>query len=175
MQWYWSQSSYGFYADTINDSMPDDALAIPTEDHDSLLAALNSGQIVIMSKGRPVAVDRPVSAPTVDDLRAYAARKRYTVETGGIVVNGASIDTDRASQSMITGAYAYAQANPDAQVMFKASSGWVQLSAAQVISIATAVGAHVQAAFTAECAVDAAISAGSVADYSGIDAWEWPA
>lgn len=115
------------------------------------------------------------AAPTVDDLKSYAAARRFVVETGGITVSGASIDTSRESQSLITGAYAYSQAHPDEAITFKAKSGWVTLSAAQVAAIATAVAAHVQAAFAAEQAVDAAIDAGTITTLADIDAADWPA
>ncbi|SCM73337.1 conserved hypothetical protein [uncultured Pleomorphomonas sp.] len=114
------------------------------------------------------------SAPTTAELVSYAAAKRYAVETGGVTVAGASIDTGRESQAMITGAYAYAHANPEANVSFKATSGWVILTAAEVTAIATAVAAHVQACFTAEKAIDDAIDAGTVTTTAEIDAWAWP-
>ena len=114
------------------------------------------------------------AAPTVDELKSYAAAKRFAVETGGIVVNGSEIDTSRESQSLITGAYAYSQAHPDEAITFKAKSGWVTLTSAQVAAIATAVAAHVQAAFAAEQVVDAAIDAGTITDFAGVDAADWP-
>lgn len=113
--------------------------------------------------------------PTAAGLTAYAAARRYSVETGGITVNGASIDTTRESQSLITGAYAYSQANPEAAITFKAKSGWVTLSAEQVAGIATAVAAHVQAAFATEQAVDAAIDAGTITTTAEVDGADWPA
>lgn len=114
----------------------------------------------------------PEPAPV--DLYAYAASKRYAVETGGIVLNGMHIMTDRASQSMITGAYNYVQANPEVTVRFKTVGGFVELRAAQMTAIANAVGAHVQAAFTAEGEVDAQIIAGSISTKAEIDAFAWP-
>lgn len=112
--------------------------------------------------------------PPAVDLVAYAAAKRYEVETGGIVINGAAIDTSRDSQSMITGAYAYSQANPGETIQFKAMGGWVTLDAATMAAIATAVGAHVQACFAAEAAVQAAITAGTITTTAEIDAAGWP-
>lgn len=76
---------------------------------------------------------------------------------------------------MITGAHAYALANPEATIAFKASGGFATLSSAQVIAIATAVGAHVQACFAAEAAINAAITAGTITDFAEIDAADWPA
>lgn len=114
-------------------------------------------------------------APTKDDLLSYAAAKRWTVETGGITVNGASIDTSRDSQAMIANAYAYVTSSGAASISYKASSGWVTMDAATVKAVALAVGAHVQAAFASEQTVDAAIEAGTIATYAAVDAASWPA
>ncbi len=114
----------------------------------------------------------PEPAPV--DLYAYAASKRYAVETGGIVLNGMRVMTDRASQSLITGAYNYVQANPDITVKFKTSGGFVELTAAQMTAIANAVGAHVQAAFAAEGEINQQIIAGTITTPAEIDAFGWP-
>lgn len=93
------------------------------------------------------------------DLKAYAAAARYAKETAGIAVGNAQIATDRDSQGMVAGAYAYVQANPSVTTNFKTASGFVSLSAAQITSIAMAVGGHVQACFAAEAQVDSGLSA----------------
>lgn len=119
----------------------------------------------------------PPAAPppaSKDELIAYAADKRWRVETGGITVGGALIDTSRESQSMITGAYAYSQPNPAETITYKATSGWVTIDAATMAAIATAVGAHVQACFGAEAAVAAEIEAGTITTTAEIDAADWP-
>ncbi len=108
------------------------------------------------------------------ELNAYAASKRYAVETGGIIVNDMHVATDRASQSMITGAYNYAQANPGVMVQFKTAAGFLELTATQMTAIADAVGSHVQAAFATESSVAAAIQAGTISTFAEIDAASWP-
>lgn len=112
--------------------------------------------------------------PSAEALVAYAADKRWRVEIGGITVAGVGIATDRASQAMITGAAAFARENPAAVIDFKAAGGFVSISAAQVIAIGLAVGAHVQSCFAAEAALVAAIGAGTVMDFAGVDGWAWP-
>ncbi|WP_054312928.1 DUF4376 domain-containing protein [Mesorhizobium sp. 1M-11] len=112
--------------------------------------------------------------PLKVQLTAYAADKRWQVETGGITVGGATIDTSRESQAMITGAYAYSQANPTETISYKAASGWVSMDAATLAAIATAVGAHVQACFAAEAAMAAEIEAGTITTTAEIDAADWP-
>ena len=126
----------------------------------------------------PIVAATPADAvltPTKADLVAYAASKRFAVETGGIVVNGAQIDTSRESQSMIANAFAYVQASGAASVEYKTASGWVTMDAPTVKAVALAVGAHVQACFAAEQAVDAAISAGTITTTAQIDSAAWPA
>jgi len=127
----------------------------------------------------PAALASAVSAADPDDdkprLLSYAAARRFVIETGGVTVNGAEIDTSRDSQAMITGAYAYSQANPSEAIKFKAASGWVTLDAATLAAIATAVGAHVQACFATEASVAADIDAGTITTPAEIDAADWPA
>ncbi|WP_436030976.1 DUF4376 domain-containing protein [Rhizobium rhizogenes] len=111
--------------------------------------------------------------PVPVDLYAYAAAKRYVVETGGIVINGMSVMTDRQSQSLITGAYNYVDANPDVTVQFKTTSGFVELTATQIKAVANAVAAHVQASFAAEGAIDQEIIAGTITTTAEIDGFAW--
>lgn len=122
-----------------------------------------------------VFVQPVIAPPTQADLMNYAANRRWQIETGGITVGGVAIDTSRDSQAMITGAYAYSQAHPEEPIKFKAASGWVTLDEPTMAAIATAVGAHVQASFAVEEAVDAAVSAGTITSFAEIDAAAWPA
>ena len=122
----------------------------------------------VIDGGEPAPTLMPVTLPE------YAAARRYAVETGGIVISGVAVATDRASQAMLAGAFAFANQNPEATIQYKAASGWVSLTHDQVVAIANAVGAHVQACFAAEHAVDAAIAAGTITTRSEIDEWEWP-
>ncbi len=152
-------------------TVPEGAVEISDEQWQELLN--NQGQRYWT--GSEVAVYLPpIVPPTTADLLAYAADKRWQVETGGITVAGAEIDTNRDSQAMITGAYAYSQAHPEEPIKFKAASGWVTLDAATMAAIATAVGAHVQESFAVEEAVDAAIAAGTITTFEEIDAAGWP-
>jgi hypothetical protein len=85
------------------------------------------------------------------DARAeLIADKRFSVETGGIEVGGASIPTDRHTQQVLTAMYVRAMADENYTVKFKTSNGFVDLVATQIIAIASAVHDHVQAAFDRE-------------------------
>lgn len=162
-------------------------IEIDASQHGAALDALLSGREVAIIDGTMIIrdprpsehhewegvewVDRtpePVSEPI--GLLSYAAQKRWEKETGGIEVNGQFIDTSRESQSMITGAYAYSQANPAEMIQFKAASDWVTLDAPTMAVIATAVGAHVQACFALEATVASQIADNTITTTGEIDA-----
>lgn len=126
---------------------------------------------VEMTPDELAALAAPASA---DDLRAHAAARRFRVETGGVAVGGATVDTTRESQSMINGALAFVQVAGAASMPFKAKSGWITLTGEEVAAIAVTVAGHVQACFAAERAVDEAITDGTITTREQIDAWPWP-
>ncbi|MCB2106345.1 MAG: DUF4376 domain-containing protein [Rhodobacteraceae bacterium] len=103
-------------------------------------------------------------------LDVYAADCRFRKETGGVVINGATIATDRGSQAMTSGAFNYVTVNLDKVISYKTAGGFVSLTADQVKAIADAVGAHVQACFDKEAFVLAQIAAGAITSVAEIDA-----
>lgn len=141
---------------------PNDASGVPT------LAALRA-ELARWGLALP---DALAEAPTPADLVAYAAARRFAAETGGVVVNGVTVATDRDSQSMVANAYAGMQAGGVASVKFKAASGWIELTADQMKAVALAVFAHVQACFSAEDGCDAGIHASppTITTFAEIDA-----
>lgn len=94
------------------------------------------------------------------DHAAQIATARYQHETAGITVNGVNIDTHRDSQALITAAALSAVIDPAYVCVWKALSGPVELTAVQLIDIATAVRAHVQASFDREFQLLAAVAEG---------------
>lgn len=102
-------------------------------------------------------------------LLAKLADVRYQHETGGIVINGAEVKTDRESQSTITGAYARAISNPAATVKWKADNGFVTLDAEAIKMFGGAVFDHVQGCFAREAELtDLVSAAGDVAGLMSI-------
>jgi hypothetical protein len=102
---------------------------------------------------------RPPEPPV--DAVAKIAAIRYRHETAGIVVNGVHIDTSRESQALITAATLSAVIDPTYACTWKAICGPVELSAEQLIHLATAVRTHVQASFDRECTLLRALTEGS--------------
>jgi len=91
--------------------------------------------------------------------KAEIANARWVAETGGVALNGMAIRTDRESQSLITGAALKALQDAEYSFSWKTDSGFVELTAPQILAIADAVRAHVQAQFDHERALLALIDA----------------
>ncbi|WP_372380308.1 DUF4376 domain-containing protein [Xanthomonas sp. NCPPB 1062] len=92
-------------------------------------------------------------------LRAAATQRRWECETGGITIGGVQVGTSTEDQNRISTVLAAADLGTVEQVDFKAISGWVTLTLAEIRGIAAAISAHVQACFTAERAHHEAIGA----------------
>jgi hypothetical protein len=156
--------------------------AVPISDDDWRAFLGEPGRWLLVDGVR---VPAPVAEKTIDEalsekIKAVAA-KRYAVETGGITINGAEIDTDRDSQALLTGAWCYAQQSPGKRVNWKGKNGWANLGKNEISAIAEAVGDHIQACFTKERAhVEALqqIASGVGATVAHIEAYDidagWP-
>ena len=89
-------------------------------------------------------------ATAKENKYAEIAAARYNAEIAGITVNGVSIKTDRESQGLITGAALKAMQDSEYSCRWKIESGFVELTAPQILAIADAVRAHVQGCFDRE-------------------------
>ena len=123
-------------------------------------------------------VENDVS-PTLDELkakkRAEMAAARYAAEISGVTLSGATIRTDRESQALITGAALAASHDENYSVTWKAKNGFVTLNSAQIIAVAQAVRAHVEACFDREAELQTAIEAAETAEALDEITWEPPA
>jgi len=126
-----------------------------------------------ISEAQTAAISGYFAPMTLDEAKAAKkdeiAAARFAAETGGIVVGGAEIRTDRESQAMITGAALKAIQDAEYSCSWKTDGGFVQLSAPQILAIADAVRAHVQECFDHERALNALVDAAeTVAELEGI-------
>lgn len=97
---------------------------------------------------------------TVQDIKSAVTDLRWKIETGGLTLpGGVQVATALDDQNRITTVVANARLAGLDSVKFKAASGWVTLSVAEVEAIAAAIAMHVQACFAAECAHHEAIDA----------------
>ncbi|WP_257604456.1 DUF4376 domain-containing protein [Pseudomonas sp. UMAB-08] len=120
---------------------------------------------------RPVTPDPQPMPDPVPDLPILIADRRYTAETSGTTVEGMPIDTSRDSQSMLTGAALAASLDPGYSVQWKTTAGFVTLTSSQILGVASAVRAHVQACFNREAALLAAVADGSITAVMVEEGW----
>lgn len=150
----------GFYTDEIHATFPYDAVEISREDWQHYANEQGKWR---RNPSTGMREEIPAQMKTPADLKAEkkaaVAKLRYEKETGGISASGVLVKTDRESQAMLTGAWVRVQQEPTALIDWKADSGWVQIGKPTVESLAVAVGAHVQACFTAEKSHSEAIEA----------------
>lgn len=106
-------------------------------------------------------------APTA----ASIAARRYKAEIGGVTLNGMRIDTDDRSKLLINGAALEATIDPTYVMQWKTPDGFIELTAQQVVGIARAVRAHVQACFDREAVLLAALEAGTLTDVMLEQGW----
>lgn len=112
---------------------------------------------VAMTAAEKAARDSAIAA----EWAGRIAARRFQAETGGVTVQGIPVNTERDSQSLLTGAAFAASFDPAYQIKWKAATGFVDLTAQQIIGVASAVRAFVQACFNREAEL-----LGAVADRS---------
>ena len=102
----------------------------------------------------------PAKVLTADCLKSAITQKRWEVETGGITLpTGVRVATGIDDQNRITSVIANARLAALETVSFKAASGWVTLTLAELDGVAAAIAMHVQQCFSAERAHHEAIDA----------------
>ena len=97
-------------------------------------------------------------------LVSKIAARRWQAETSGININGLTVETDDRSKLLINGAALEATIDPEYVMQWKTSNGFVELTGGQVIGVARAVRAHVQACFDREAELLAELEAGRLTD-----------
>lgn len=93
-------------------------------------------------------------------LLAAVTARRWEIETGGVTFpDGTRVGSTTEDQNRITTVIANAALAGVSSVDFKAASGWVSLTLAELQGVAAAIALHVQACFSAERAHHEAIEA----------------
>ncbi|MCX2542243.1 DUF4376 domain-containing protein [Pseudomonas sp. COW5] len=99
------------------------------------------------------------------------AAERFRREASGVSVGELLIETTRDSQALIASTGLSAILDPEYRCNFKTAKGFVEIGAAQIIEIAKAVRAHVQACFDRELTLLRAIEAGEYHDEMLAEGW----
>lgn len=103
-------------------------------------------------------------AMTPEQQAEVVAAERFRREGTGVTVEGLAIETTRDSQALIASTGLSAVLDPEYRCNFKTVTGFVEIGSAQIIAIAKAVRAHVQACFDRELVLLRAIEAGEYHD-----------
>ena len=111
------------------------------------------------------------ASPAPGITAAVIAARRYEAEVGGITLNGLHINTDDRSKLLINGAALEAMLDPAYTMQWKTPAGFVELAGAQVLAVARAVRAHVQACFDREAELLAAVADSSITDQMLQEGW----
>ncbi|KAE9639075.1 DUF4376 domain-containing protein [Pseudomonas sp. PB106] len=119
----------------------------------------------------------PPSDPVLSkpEVQALIAEQRYVQEAAGVIVNELQIDTSRDSQSLIASTGLSAILDPSYRCNFKTLNGFVEIDAGQILAIAKAVRAHVQACFDRELELLQAVEASTYSDVMLNEGWPDPA
>jgi hypothetical protein len=107
----------------------------------------------------------------VPDRAELIAEERYRREAFGIVVEALQVETTRDSQALVASIGLSAIIDPDYRCNFKTLNGFVEIDTVQILTIAQAVRAHVQACFDRELALLQAIEAGTYTDEMLTEGW----
>lgn len=99
------------------------------------------------------------------------AAERFRREAAGVSVGELLIETTRDSQALIASTGLSAILDPEYRCNFKTAKGFVEIGAAQIIEIAKAVRAHVQACFDRELTLLRAIETGDYHDEMLAEGW----
>jgi len=119
-------------------------------------------------------VDEVAKTPFVktdQDFAQLVAQERFKREATGVVVDGLVIETTRDSQALIASTGLSALYDADYRCHFKTVNGFVEIGAEQIVAIAKAVRAHVQACFDRERALLVKIEAGEFRDEMLAEGW----
>lgn len=108
--------------------------------------------------------------PTLEELAAYSRDLSWRIRVTGTAISGVHVRCDDGAVALINGMAALAKADGDRVFSFDAGSGVMSLTAAEAVTLATAVGEWVQKTFDRRAAVLAAIASGTVTTKVEIDA-----
>lgn len=98
-----------------------------------------------------------------EDLKAYAAKLRFERQSGGYTYQGKKFNSDANSITALTMAFSLATNNSSYNTQWKLADGkFISMSAANIIGVYKAITGFVQALFSTESVVSAAIDVGSV-------------
>lgn len=171
---FYQWDEQGYFIGTIE---VDEAAPIPERSTPTKPMKLTGTQVAqwqgqwVKLAARPVdPIPEPMPEPNPDWM-ALIAERRWKAETGGIVLGGMPVDTDDRSKLLINGAALRASRDSSYTLHWKTVEGFIDLPADQVLIMADAVSDHVQACFTRESELQAAVVDGSITNVMIEQGW----
>ncbi|MCO8313258.1 DUF4376 domain-containing protein [Pseudomonas mandelii] len=156
----------GRYDSDIHFVIPEHAVNL--SDDVFLATRIDKDGIWKLVDGEVVKLPLPAVEP---NYPALFAAERFVHEASGISVEGLDIETTRDSQALIASTGLSAILDPEYRCNFKTLNGFIEIGAAQILAIAKAVRAHVQACFDRELTLLRALEAGTYKDEMLSDGW----
>jgi hypothetical protein len=133
------------------------------------------GDTINLQTGVVTLLTPPTPPPlTKEELRAYAANKRWEVETGGAQFGILSVPTDDRAKTMI-GRAARTNSEVASTPYIVGGVNYGVLTKAQFEAMDAAIDIHVAATFATLASVLTGIGDGTITTYAQIDAASWPA
>lgn len=157
---YYSKQTGCTYLPAIHgDQMPADAVPISNQRYLDVIANPVQGKVRDHdAEGLPILVDPLPNYPQM------IASARYDHEVAGVTVDGLSIETDRDTRNTILDKALAAVVDPAYFCNLKTATGFVEVNAAQILTISSAIRSYVQRCFDREEELLVAVQAGT---YSG--------
>ncbi|MFJ2389885.1 DUF4376 domain-containing protein [Pseudomonas koreensis] len=146
--------------------IPSDAVAIS----DSLFLRITQELDGVWTLVDGEVVKKPLPEIIPDHAKVVAA-ERFKREAVGVEVDGLLIETTRDSQALIASTGLSAVLDPEYRCNFKTVNGFVSIGSEQIIAVAKAVRAHVQACFDRELKLLRAIESGEYHDEMLAEGW----
>lgn len=160
-------NAMGLYVDSVEvpaeDAMPERSTPSKPPKLTGTEVAQWQGQWVKLASApaAPELEPEPIPAPVID-WPSLIADRRWQVEVAGVTVGGIQIETDDRSKLLINGAALRANRNADYVLRWKTPTGFIDLTATQVLAVADAVCEHVQLCFDREDELLCAVADGSI-------------
>lgn len=130
---------------------PNDGIEVSRETYAEFSSSNPGYELDAADDGTPCWTALPQPLLTASGLRAAITSKRWQIETGGLTLHtGVHVATGIDDQNRITSVIANAELAGVESVDFKAASGWVSVTVAELKAVAAAIALHVQQCFTAE-------------------------
>ena len=138
---------------------------IEQDEHTIAVAVGSSGT---MNKPVPITLDLAKA-----NKMAELADDRWKAEVSGVQIYGATITTDRGSQSALNNANLALQSGAVQSVSWKAANEtWLDLDATEMAAVVQAVTAHVENCFTTEKQLVSLVKAATTIE--AVEAIKWP-